>query len=130
MTRLSRAILLCSIALLSFGLSASAEAHGWHGGGGVRFGVYVGGPYWGSPYYGYPGYYYPPSYYSPAPVVVAPAAPPVYIENNSNAAPAAPQAAAPAVAANMWYYCRDPQGYYPYVRDCKGAWEPVPATPR
>lgn len=30
---------------------------------------------------------------------------------------------------NYWYYCRDPQGYYPYVRDCRGSWEPVPAQP-
>ena len=32
-------------------------------------------------------------------------------------------------AANYWYYCRDPQGYYPYVRRCNGSWEPVPAQP-
>jgi len=28
-----------------------------------------------------------------------------------------------------WYYCRDPEGYYPYVRECNGSWEPVPAMP-
>ncbi len=28
-----------------------------------------------------------------------------------------------------WYYCQHPAGYYPYVRKCKGQWEPVPATP-
>jgi hypothetical protein len=28
-----------------------------------------------------------------------------------------------------WYYCQSPAGYYPYVRSCKGPWEPVPSTP-
>lgn len=31
--------------------------------------------------------------------------------------------------SNYWYYCRDPEGYYPYVQRCNGAWEPVPAQP-
>jgi hypothetical protein len=30
---------------------------------------------------------------------------------------------------DYWYYCRDPQGYYPYVKRCYGSWEPVPAEP-
>ena len=21
-----------------------------------------------------------------------------------------------------WYYCQDPQGYYPYIRNCPGGW--------
>ena len=25
-----------------------------------------------------------------------------------------------------WYHCEDPQGYYPYVQQCNGPWEPVP----
>jgi len=28
-----------------------------------------------------------------------------------------------------WYYCNDPKGYYPYVRDCRVDWERVPPTP-
>ena len=24
-----------------------------------------------------------------------------------------------------WYYCTDPQGYYPYVTNCRAAWLPV-----
>jgi hypothetical protein len=24
-----------------------------------------------------------------------------------------------------WYYCQDPQGYYPYVRNCPGGWMKV-----
>jgi hypothetical protein len=29
----------------------------------------------------------------------------------------------------VWYYCEDPAGYYPYVRSCNGQWQAVPATP-
>jgi hypothetical protein len=32
-------------------------------------------------------------------------------------------------AGDYWYYCRDPEGYYPYVRNCHVSWEPVPAQP-
>ncbi|MBV8801115.1 MAG: hypothetical protein JO208_15080 [Alphaproteobacteria bacterium] len=32
-------------------------------------------------------------------------------------------------SGDYWYYCRDPEGYYPYVRQCDGSWEPVPAQP-
>ncbi len=28
-----------------------------------------------------------------------------------------------------WYYCEDPAGYYPYVQQCNGPWEPVPPAP-
>ncbi|HUO91681.1 MAG TPA: hypothetical protein VMU22_02115 [Rhizomicrobium sp.] len=27
-----------------------------------------------------------------------------------------------------WYYCEDPAGYYPYVQQCNGPWEPVPPS--
>lgn len=30
---------------------------------------------------------------------------------------------------DMWYYCRNPEGYYPYVKHCNGEWQQVPATP-
>ena len=28
-----------------------------------------------------------------------------------------------------WYWCDDPQGYYPYVQECNGPWIPVAPTP-
>jgi hypothetical protein len=103
--------------LLAGGLASSAAlAHG-----GVRFGVWIGGPVWG-PWY--PPYY--PYYYPPAPVVVSP--PPVYIDNGSGAAAAPPPPAA-STGGSYWYYCRNPQGYYPYVKECPGEWERVPAQP-
>jgi hypothetical protein len=82
---------------------------GHHGFGGPH--VFLGiGPYWG-PYWA--PYAYPP-------VVVAPPAA-VYVE------PSAPGAAPPPPL--YWYYCDNPQGYYPYVQQCPGGWRPVIPTP-
>ncbi|HWA88735.1 MAG TPA: hypothetical protein VG889_01785 [Rhizomicrobium sp.] len=25
-----------------------------------------------------------------------------------------------------WYFCSDPEGYYPYIQECRRAWHPVP----
>jgi hypothetical protein len=30
--------------------------------------------------------------------------------------------------AQNWYYCSNPAGYYPYVSQCYGAWQVVPAS--
>ncbi|HZB93881.1 MAG TPA: hypothetical protein VE397_20705 [Stellaceae bacterium] len=80
---------------------------------GVGIGVplYAPGPY----YYPYPPpvvYAPPPVVYSPPPVIVAPAAP-AYIQQSSQ----------------TWYYCDNPQGYYPYVNTCNTGWREVPAQP-
>jgi hypothetical protein len=85
---------------------------------------FVPGYYGGSYYYPrsyYSPYYYPPYYYPPA-VVNYPVEPPEYIERGELVGPA-PQASA------SWYYCADPQGYYPYVKRCPGGWQAVPPQP-
>jgi len=72
------------------------------------------GPAFFTPYYYAPPpvvYYPPPVYYAPPPVVYAPPPPPT---------PVAPQ-------AQTWYYCDNPQGYYPYVSSCTSGWRQVPA---
>jgi hypothetical protein len=88
--------------------------HGGHGGVFFNFGVaapYY--PYYYDPYPSYP-YYYPPAYY----------APPAYYG-------AAPAQSAPMPAPTpSWYYCDNPQGYYPYVTSCAGGWREVPAKPQ
>jgi hypothetical protein len=103
----------------------------WRGGWGPRFrgGVFF-GPSIGFGLYA-PLWAPPPVYYAPPPVVVQQgyAAPPAY------AAPAyGPPPAAAAPNPGYWYYCNDPQGYYPYIRECGGQWQTVPAnqdnTPR
>jgi len=121
------------------------SGQGGHGGyvrnGGhsnVGVGVVV-NPFWFSPGY-YPSpYYYPRSYYAPyyypyyypyydspyyypPSVLTVPTEPPVYIERGVGAE-SAPQTSA------SWYYCADPQGYYPYVEQCPGGWQAVPPRP-
>lgn len=115
-----------ALLLAALGVAGSGSAwadHGPH----VRFGVMV-GPYWG-PWAYPPAYYYPP-YYPPAPIVVERPAPPVYIEQPVQAPPpAAPAEQAATAPANDWYYCAASRGYYPYVRECPGGWQRVPAQP-
>jgi hypothetical protein len=112
-------VLIATLALTA--ASGAAWADHCHGGGGghINFGINLGVPLfpWGYSGY-YPGYYpsypYPPVYREV--VVEQPAAPPVYIEKSAeNAAP----------ASGYWYYCTDPQGYYPYVKECRTAWMTV-----
>lgn len=115
------------------------------------------GLFW--PYYGYYGTYYytpytgssfgylPPTTVYGAPAVVTSTTGIVYIERepgtvSTQQAPAPanlpppPDAAPPAAAppgspstGNWWYFCASPRGAYPYVRECPGGWERVPAVP-
>ncbi len=119
------------LALLSTSVVSSAAwaDHRSYGHSSFRFGVVVGSP-WGWPYYPPASYNYP--YYPPAPfyypyyppqyapqVIVQPA--PVYIER-ADVQPAPPPQA-------YWYYCAAAKGYYPYVRECPGGWQPVAPQP-
>ena len=103
---------------------------GYYRGGGYQGGYYrgnvgvvIGGPFWGSPWYN-PSYYYPyQPYYYPyyAPTVEVPAEPPVYIERYQSKPSSTP--------SGVWYYCSDSKTYYPYVKECPGGWQTVPAEP-
>jgi hypothetical protein len=87
--------------------------HGHHG-----FGFFI-GPSLVWPYYYYPYYpYYP---YPPSAVVV-PSSPPVYIEQGD-------EQTTPLQQPNYWYYCTNPQGYYPYVKECPAEWKKVEQVP-
>jgi hypothetical protein len=72
----------------------------------------------GVPFYGY-GYGYSPYYYGPPVVAYAP--PPVVY-----APPPAPTSYI-APANQPYYYCDNPQGYYPSVQSCGTPWREVPA---
>jgi hypothetical protein len=123
-------LLLCTAAVSGsawadrYGRGRGHYGHGYYGHG-PRVGVVVGIPF-GYPWYGYgmPPYYAPynnyPPYYYPRQVIVQPE-PQVYIER------AAPQAAPQAQA--YWHYCSNPQGYYPYVKECPAGWQQVMPTP-
>ena len=94
--------------------------HGGHNGY-SSFGFYFGAPFYSYPYYSYP-YQYP--YYYPPAIITVPATPPVYIQRSPSAAQQNPP--------GYWYYCNNPEGYYPYIKECPNGWqqvEPVPPAP-
>lgn len=85
--------------------------------------------FYGSNYgfgYGYRDpFFYPRPYprsYNYSSTVVVPMTPPVYIQREEVRPPAQPQ-------ANYWYYCQNPDGYYPYVKQCPGGWLQVAPQP-
>jgi hypothetical protein len=100
---------------------------------GPRFGVYYGGPgyyagpgYWGATWpYAWGAAYAAPYALAPWVVNTAPA-PQVFIQQE--VLPATPAPAAPT--DSYWYYCTQPAGYFPYVKDCSQAWmKVVPQVP-
>jgi hypothetical protein len=63
---------------------------------------------------------YPSPFLVPAPIVIpAPPPPVVYIER-----PVPFEEAAPP--PGFWYWCGEPQGWYPQVVECPQGWLPVP----
>ena len=70
----------------------------------------VGGAF--APYY-YPYYnpYYYPYYNAPSPGVVE-EQPPVEVQPEQQ-------------QTYYWYFCQNPQGYYPYVQSCPSGWMKV-----
>lgn len=102
--------------------------HGYHGHSHARssLGFYFNLPLYpyGSSFY-YPETYYPYLYqpfYYPREV---PSTPPVYIQQ--------PVPTAPQYPSGYWYYCTDPEGYYPNVQECPLGWlqvNPLPPVSR
>ncbi|MBI5581448.1 MAG: hypothetical protein HY895_20030 [Deltaproteobacteria bacterium] len=76
---------------------------------GFNFGL---GPGYYGPYGWGPWPYWGPPYAYPAPMVVVPQQPQVYVQRNQ------PE-------SGYWYYCQNPQGYYPYIKSCPGGWMKV-----
>lgn len=121
---------LLAVSLVAWG--SPSEARSGHGRSGYghysksrHFHGYYRGVGWGPRYYWrgsvvlgpwypyrpwYPYYYRPwyPYYYAPPPLIVQDQ-PRVYVQPK-------PQ------PADYWYYCQDPQGYYPYVKKCPDGW--------
>lgn len=86
---------------------------------GLGYGLGYGAGYYGGFYPGwnrYGGYYgYPPA------VVSVPVNPPVYVQQ--------PRPAVQPYPSGYWYYCTNPEGYYPYVKECLTTWQPVEPKP-
>ncbi|HJV64569.1 MAG TPA: hypothetical protein VJ550_02425 [Geomonas sp.] len=102
MKKKARIALATLTLLLAYALPGQAHVHG---------GVYI-GPYWPAwPVYPYP-YVYPQQ--------------PIVIEQGPTEYMQQPQS---GPEQQFWYYCSDPQGYYPYVQRCPKGWKKVvPAT--
>ena len=92
-----------AIALLS---PLAADAYGPHGY--YRGGIWI-DPWWVAP----------SPYYSAPRVIVERPATEYYVQ------PAPQQPEEPA----YWYYCRRPEGYYPYIKQCPDGWMKVVPTP-
>lgn len=90
--------------------------------GGYGLGLGLG---YGLGYGGY-GFGYGPPYYPYPPV--APSVPQVYIERQDMPPQDGRQSSA-QLPPDYWYYCRAPEGYYPYVKDCPEGWEQVTPQP-
>lgn len=123
-----------AVLILLLGLMASGVAwahgggpgfhrsHGHHHGhfhGRASAGIVIGAPL----AFGYRYFPVVPAYAYPyPPVAAAPYPAPMYIERGDSAAN-------PRQDSGYWHYCDNPQGYYPYVKDCPGGWRLVPSTP-
>ena len=109
-------VVLALILVLASGSALAGGRH--HGHGRISLGFHFGVPLgWYHPWYYAP----PPVYYYPsAPLVVQPPAPTVFVERSD----VVPEGAA------SWYFCRESNAYYPYVKQCPGGWQRVPARPR
>ncbi len=131
---LTGVLLACAsaVSMADRGRGAQARPGGHDGRASVGVGVvvnpvwydtwYYPRSYYYSPYYPYYPYYYPPYAYPPA-VVTVPTTPPVYIEREDDGAALPPETSA------YWYYCADPPGYYPGVKECAGGWRAVSPLP-
>lgn len=157
----SRANLRIALAALVLGAMASEAAFAGHRHRhGARIGVYIGAPVAAYPFYRpyhrpfYRPYVYSPYYYPP--VVMAPVAPPVYIEQPQYQQRYAPEVIQPPVPLNpqfpqpqpqsyqppsqpevasqpantMWYYCAESRAYYPHVQQCAAGWQQVTPQPQ
>jgi len=109
-------VIVVVLALLLAGALPGQAFDRGHWGGGWRGGVWI-GPGWGwDPWLWGPPYYYSPYYggYNPyyeAPPVVIQQQPQQYVQP-------VPQ----QEEQSYWYFCSDPQGYYPYVKKCPTGW--------
>jgi hypothetical protein len=126
MRTLARVLSAASILAMCGASAALAQPHRWDGDihhfNDHDFGYWRGGSWFHGVHGGRNGWWWvvgPDFYFYPAPVYPYPDpyVPPVVAVTPAPAAPAQP----------TWYYCSNPQGYYPYVAQCTVPWQPVPA---
>jgi hypothetical protein len=131
MRKFAHIVLGASLLSLSLASGAAAQRERdehWHGGDIHHFnehdlGVWRGGRWFHGPHDGRDGWWWTVGgawYFYPAPIYPYPDP---YLPPEA-APPAAPS------ATPTWYYCTNPQGYYPYVQQCPTPWQAVPAQPQ
>lgn len=98
---------------------------------------YYSRPYYSGSYYGRPYYPYSNSYhYYPEVVVntvISPTPTTVYVQQpdysssyqNQYQAPSQPASVNPETGGNDWYYCHNPDGFYPAIRSCPAGWQRI-----
>ena len=84
--------------------------HGYHHG----YGFYGYWPWYFPVAYGYGAPYYGTTFLLDTPVT--------YVQM-------APEDSGVVQPATSWYYCRNPEGYFPYVKTCPSGWQTVPIQP-
>ena len=116
-----------------------SQAHGryYHGsrvGVGINLNLFPGfyhRPYYYAGYYGYP-YYYPEVVVNPV-ILANPQPPVVYVESLPSNYSSTPNNqvtnVSPSQNENVWYYCHNPDGFYPSIKSCPAGWQKVPAHP-
>ena len=126
MRKYLRISLLTAIIACMCAVSGQADGrHGGHHGGGspgwwpvVGLGLGLGMWELSRPYYAYP------TYYSAPPVIIQQQPQEVYIQPAPQYVPAQP-----ATEQYYWYFCKEANGYYPYVKECPQGWMKVVPTP-
>jgi len=114
------------VVLLAVALLLVSPLSGYAGSTRVVVGAHFSGGHWHHGWAGHPHGWWGPRFFWGGTVVVGPpyyAAPPVVVQQQP------PVYAEPEPGQNYWYYCQNPQGYYPYVNNCPGGWmKVVPPT--
>ena len=94
------------------------HASSWHHGGGSGWHGY----HHGYGFYGHWPWYFPWAYGYGLPFYGT-----TFYEGQVTYVEMAPAGA--VQPANVWYYCKDPEGYFPYVKTCPSGWQTVPMQP-
>lgn len=119
-----------SLALVALFFGVTVAADSWAHGRGrprVSLGLHFGVPLYGWNYAPPPYYYYP--YYGPTVIMQSP--PPVYVERYVEQPPPADSTGPQGPVQHYWYYCRETETYFPYVKECPGGWQRVvPQAPQ
>lgn len=98
-------VVLVLLGVIGVSTPAADAGHYWYRHPAFGWGWY------GVPFYGLP--YYPPAYVPPPQIII----------EREQSQPYTEQQAQPQ--QQYWYWCKNPEGYYPYVAACPSGWMQV-----